>query len=85
VFSLVCQRTWIESNCLPFVGVKSIARDTLDKSGKPSFEKTGFAAYRATVDVERIKADAELAWLLQKPALNIWLVFASEVPILRLN
>jgi hypothetical protein len=46
----------------PFVGVKSVARDTLDKS-KPSFEKTGFAAYRA-VDVERIKADPELAWVV---------------------
>ncbi|CAG8891135.1 unnamed protein product [Penicillium egyptiacum] len=54
-------------------GVKSVARGTVDKSGKPSFEKTGFAAYRATVDVERIKEDPELSWLLEKPALNIWL------------
>ncbi|OQE08477.1 hypothetical protein PENVUL_c009G05272 [Penicillium vulpinum] len=54
-------------------GVKSIARGTIDESGKPSFEKTGFAAYRATVDVELIKEDPELSWLLEKPALNIWI------------
>ncbi|CAI7564177.1 unnamed protein product [Penicillium glandicola] len=54
-------------------GVKSVARGTLDKSGKPSIKKTGFAAYRATVDVERIKEDPELSWLLEKPALNIWI------------
>ncbi|KAJ5502150.1 hypothetical protein N7463_005024 [Penicillium fimorum] len=54
-------------------GVKSVARGTLDESSKPSFEKTGFAAYRATVDVELIKEDPELAWLLEKPALNIWI------------
>ncbi|KAJ5811045.1 Monooxygenase FAD-binding [Penicillium robsamsonii] len=54
-------------------GVKSVARGTMDESSKPSFEKTGFAAYRATVDVERIKEDPELAWLLEKPALNIWI------------
>ncbi|KGO40051.1 Monooxygenase, FAD-binding [Penicillium expansum] len=53
-------------------GVKSVARGIFDQSGKPSFEKTGFAAYRATVDVERIKEDPELSWLLEKPALNIW-------------
>lgn len=55
------------------VGVKSVARGTLDESDKPAFEKTGFAAYRATVDVERIKEDPGLSWLLEKPALNIWL------------
>ncbi|KAJ5402817.1 uncharacterized protein N7487_008713 [Penicillium crustosum] len=54
-------------------GVKSVARGTLDQSGKPTFQKTGFAAYRATVDVERIKEDPELSWLLEKPALNIWI------------
>ncbi|KAJ5787279.1 Monooxygenase FAD-binding [Penicillium paradoxum] len=54
-------------------GVKSVARGTLDKSDKPSVNKTGFAAYRATVDVERIKEDPELSWLLEKPALNIWI------------
>ncbi|CAG8182236.1 unnamed protein product [Penicillium nalgiovense] len=54
-------------------GVKSVARGTLDESDKPAFEKTGFAAYRATVDVERIKEDPGLSWLLEKPALNIWI------------
>lgn len=34
---------------------------------------TGFAAYRATVDVEKMKADPEVSWLLDQPALNIWI------------
>lgn len=34
----------------------------------------GFAAYRATVDVGVLKADPDTAWLLEKPALNIWFV-----------
>ncbi|KAJ5474648.1 hypothetical protein N7475_004214 [Penicillium sp. IBT 31633x] len=54
-------------------GVKSVARGILGESDKPAVNKTGFAAYRATVDVERIKEDPELSWLLEKPALNIWI------------
>ncbi len=34
---------------------------------------TGYAAYRATVDVKRIAENPELAWLLKKPSLNIWI------------
>jgi salicylate hydroxylase len=34
----------------------------------------GFAAYRATVDVDLLKSDPDTAWLLEKPALNIWFV-----------
>jgi salicylate hydroxylase len=33
---------------------------------------TGFAAYRATVDVAKINADPELAPILEKPSINIW-------------
>lgn len=33
---------------------------------------TGFAAYRATVDVAEINADPELAPILEKPSINIW-------------
>jgi salicylate hydroxylase len=40
----------------------------------------GFAAYRATVDVEKMKADSQVAWLLEKPALNIWSVSCPEAP-----
>jgi salicylate hydroxylase len=37
-------------------------------------ETLGFAAYRATVDVGLLKEDPDTAWLLEKPALNIWFV-----------
>jgi salicylate hydroxylase len=53
-------------------GVKSIARREVDGSDRPSFERTGFAAYRATVDVHKMKADPEVSWLLDRPSLNIW-------------
>lgn len=33
---------------------------------------TGFAAFRATVDVEKMRNDPETSWLLERPALNIW-------------
>ncbi|KAJ6024340.1 hypothetical protein N7540_005137 [Penicillium herquei] len=54
-------------------GVKSVARRLIDKSGLQPFTKTGFAAYRATVDVSLMKQDPETAWLLERPALNIWI------------
>ncbi|KAJ5812304.1 hypothetical protein N7474_008605 [Penicillium riverlandense] len=53
-------------------GVKSIARGFIHESGNQPPERTGFAAYRATVDVARIKADPDLAWLLEKTSLNLW-------------
>ncbi|KAJ5665710.1 uncharacterized protein N7477_008158 [Penicillium maclennaniae] len=52
-------------------GVKSVARRLVDDG--PAFKQTGFAAYRATVDVARIKADPEISWLLERPNLNIWI------------
>ncbi len=41
----------------------------VDAPAKP----TGFAAYRATVDVEKMRGDREVSWLLEKPSLNIWI------------
>lgn len=35
--------------------------------------KTGFAVYRATVDVKKMQADPDTAWLLERPNLNIWI------------
>jgi salicylate hydroxylase len=55
-----------------WTGVKSIARNCVDDSDRPPFERTGFAAYRATVDVAKIKADPDISWLLDRPNLNIW-------------
>lgn len=56
-------------------GIKSLARRLLDNNGpeKP-VKNLGFAAYRATVDVSLLKQDSDTAWLLEKPALNIWFV-----------
>ncbi|KAF2501401.1 FAD/NAD(P)-binding domain-containing protein [Lophium mytilinum] len=54
-------------------GINSIARREILKENDIKPTATGFAVYRATVDVEKIKADPELAWILEKPSLNIWI------------
>jgi salicylate hydroxylase len=73
---------WIYVNFA--AGVKSVARKLVGKSG-PAFERTVFAACRATVDVARIKADPELSWLLDRPNLNFWYECSRlETPQLRL-
>lgn len=54
------------------IGVKSLARDVVQPRDACNPRLTGFAAYRATVDVEKIKKDSDISWLLEKPALNIW-------------
>ncbi|KAG9503476.1 hypothetical protein J7337_006321 [Fusarium musae] len=55
-------------------GVKSQARSVaLGGSDLPP-QKTGFAAYRATVNTEEMKQDEDTAWLLEKPGINIWYV-----------
>ncbi|RHZ43502.1 putative salicylate hydroxylase [Aspergillus thermomutatus] len=53
-------------------GIKSIARTKLHGDIEKPLEKPGFAAYRATVDVNLIKQDPELSWLLTQPSLNLW-------------
>lgn len=60
------------------LGIKSIARDVLhpDRVREPHYN--GFAAYRATVDVEKMKNEPELAWILEKPSLNIWYALGFE-------
>jgi chromosome condensin MukBEF complex kleisin-like MukF subunit len=53
--------------------VKSTARKLVPGGTDNPPQPTGFAAYRATVNVEKMKADAEIAWLPEKPSLNIWI------------
>jgi len=54
-------------------GVKSIGRSKV-LAGVDQFPlRTGFAAYRATVDVEKMKAFPDTAQLLSKPGLNLWI------------
>jgi salicylate hydroxylase len=54
-------------------GIKSIARSYIEGEGNSPPIHTGFAAYRATLDVEKIKADPETTVLLEKPSLNLWI------------
>ncbi|KAG0650132.1 FAD-dependent monooxygenase 4 [Hyphodiscus hymeniophilus] len=54
-------------------GVKSLGRQAILKENDQPPTKTGFAAYRATVDIKKMKAAPELAWLIEKPSLNIWI------------
>ncbi|KAH6668253.1 hypothetical protein B0J14DRAFT_488643, partial [Halenospora varia] len=54
-------------------GVKSTARKLVLRGVDTPVQPTGFAAYRATVDVEKMKADPDTAWLLEKPSLNVWI------------
>jgi salicylate hydroxylase len=55
-------------------GVKSQARSVVLGGLDLPPQKTGFAAYRATVNTEEMKQDEDTAWLLEKPGINIWYV-----------
>lgn len=55
-------------------GVKSLARAIVSPSGRGIPRPTGFAVYRATVEVEKMKKFPELAWILEKHNLNLWYV-----------
>ena len=60
-------------------GVRSIAREKVQSLSDSGPYLTGFAAYRATVDVEKMKQDPDTASLLSSPKLNIW--YASIQPL----
>jgi salicylate hydroxylase len=42
-----------------------------DKDQPPALQ--GFAAYRATVDAEKMRQDPDIAWLVEKPSQNCWI------------
>ncbi|KAJ5037143.1 hypothetical protein J3E74DRAFT_278698 [Bipolaris maydis] len=52
-------------------GINSTARATLFPDTNNESDFNGFAAYRATVPIRRMKEDPDLASILDKPALNI--------------
>ncbi|KAJ5101263.1 hypothetical protein NUU61_003485 [Penicillium alfredii] len=52
-------------------GVNSTARKVVLGADHPP-QRTGFAAYRAVVDIDRMQGDPEVSWLLEKPAFNLW-------------
>ncbi|KAI1858922.1 hypothetical protein JX265_005751 [Neoarthrinium moseri] len=53
-------------------GIKSLARGLVSPGVHSVPKYTNFAVYRSVVDVEKIKAIPEIAWILEKPGLNIW-------------
>lgn len=59
-------------------GIKSIGRDSVPFTSDSTPRKTGYAAYRATVDVEKLRREVpEAAWILEKPGLNTWWVLSG--------
>ncbi|KAB5523029.1 hypothetical protein GE09DRAFT_1065478 [Coniochaeta sp. 2T2.1] len=54
-------------------GVNSTARQVILGGEVKDPIQTGFAVYRATVEVEKMKCDPDTAWLLKEPALNVWI------------
>ncbi|KAJ5087165.1 hypothetical protein N7456_010781 [Penicillium angulare] len=54
-------------------GVNSSARKLVPKALESTPHITGFASYRAEINMERMKEDPELAELLEKSSLNLWL------------
>ncbi|OHE99661.1 FAD binding domain-containing protein [Colletotrichum orchidophilum] len=54
-------------------GVKSVARNLLPSNQVGGLNYTGFAVYRATVDVGKMRAIPEIAWILEKPGLHVWI------------
>jgi salicylate hydroxylase len=57
---------------LTATGLRSEARKVVLQGKDQPPQRTGFAAYRAVVDVEKMRADPDVAWLLEKPGLNCW-------------
>jgi salicylate hydroxylase len=55
-----------------YLGIKSKARESIHSTIDHWPRYTGFAVYRATVDVKKIKEDPQIAWILEKSSLNIW-------------
>lgn len=58
-------------------GVKSTARSIVAPNGRGAPKFTGYAVYRATVDVARMREIPEISWLLEQPNLNLWSVVPS--------
>lgn len=53
-------------------GIHSEARKVVLGGVDQPASKAGFAAYRAMVDVQLMKEDPDVAWLLENPGQNLW-------------
>ncbi|SPO05579.1 probable 2-polyprenyl-6-methoxyphenol hydroxylase and related FAD-dependent oxidoreductases [Cephalotrichum gorgonifer] len=54
-------------------GIMSAARAVIHDGEEHKPLRTGFAAYRAIVEVDKMRQDPDTAWLLENPGLNIWI------------
>ncbi|OAG10630.1 FAD/NAD(P)-binding domain-containing protein, partial [Paraphaeosphaeria sporulosa] len=54
-------------------GVKSGARKVVLGGQDQPPQQCGYAAYRAMVDTDLIRADPEISWLLDVPGQNLWI------------
>ncbi|KAK2035313.1 FAD binding domain-containing protein [Colletotrichum zoysiae] len=54
-------------------GLKSSARSLLPASQIASPNYTGFAVYRATLDVSKMRKISENDWILDKPGVHMWI------------
>ena len=62
---------YIESNFDLVLGIKSEAREVVTGLSIPP-TATGFAAYRANVDIDKIRQDPDIAWIVEQPNINLW-------------
>lgn len=54
--------------------MKSTARSIVAPNGRGAPKYTGYAVYRATVDVAKMREIPEISWVLEQPNLNLWFV-----------
>lgn len=59
--------------------MKSTARSIVAPNGRGAPKYTGYAVYRATVDVAKMREIPEISWLLEQPNLNLWFVISLAV------
>lgn len=56
------------------IGVNPTARAVVLGGADIPPQRTGLAVYRAVVELERMRWDPDVAWMLEKPAFNLWWV-----------
>lgn len=62
--------------------MKSAARSIVSPNGRGAPKFTGYAVYRATVDVAKMREIPEVSWVLEQPNLNLWYVVSYFLALL---
>ncbi|QKX60295.1 uncharacterized protein TRUGW13939_07438 [Talaromyces rugulosus] len=60
-------------------GIHSVARKLVLGGQDMVFQQSGLAAYRTIVDVNRMRDDPEVSWVLDRPSMNVWVGDAGHV------